>query len=133
MRKVDLLQQELEQVSSKALIKGLPFIHAMRSFSNVVSSCFGNILGDNYIENIQRFRDAYIALEISITPKVRTPHPPRVMCKNKRNLYFNPFQAHIIFQHIQEFLEAVNLDADIPRVGKLKNIFINFEVTFRKF
>ena len=70
MKKVDLLQLELEQVSSEAIVKGLPFIHAMRSFSKVVSSCFGNNLLDTYIDDIQRFRDAYMALEISVTPKV---------------------------------------------------------------
>ena len=41
-------------------------------------------------------------LGITVTPKVHL---------------FNNFQAHIVFQHIQEFLQLVNDDASLPDVG----------------
>ena len=76
LKKVDLLQLELEKLSSETLLKGLPYIHAMRTFSKVVGNCFGNILVDSYIQDIQRFKDAYMALQISVTPKVFPLYPP---------------------------------------------------------
>ena len=70
MKKVDHLQQELEQQSVEAVLNGLPYIAALRCFSKVVASCFGNILADTYMEDIKMFKDAYMALEITVTPKV---------------------------------------------------------------
>ena len=67
---MDILQQELEQHSEVALINGLPFIQTMRSFSKVVSSCFGMTLVESFKEDISEFRRLYLSLEISVTPKV---------------------------------------------------------------
>ena len=70
LKKVDLLQQELEQLSDDALLNGLPYIYAMRAFSKVVDSCFSNTLLDTYITDILKFKKAYMDLGITVTPKV---------------------------------------------------------------
>ena len=48
LKKVDLLQQELEEMPEEALLNGLPYIHALRAFSKVVESCFPMHLLDSY-------------------------------------------------------------------------------------
>ena len=61
----------------------MKFIHALQKFNKVVSSCFGKKLKRNrYIENIRAFKIAFMALGISVTPKV-----------------------HCVFRHVQEFCE----------------------------
>ena len=56
--------------SPEVIIKGLPFIAAIRAFKKVVTSSFGMDLDSNYITFIAEFRKLYIELEISVTPKV---------------------------------------------------------------
>ena len=70
LKKVDSLQLALEQESDEVLLNGLPFVHAFRSFSCVVHSCFGVDLKDRYEEKIDEFKKCYLALDITVTPKV---------------------------------------------------------------
>ena len=70
MNKIDILEQVLGNESESAVLNGLPFIHAFRAFSKVVNSCIGVSLQDNYEANILEFKRLYLALEISVTPKV---------------------------------------------------------------
>ena len=70
MRKLDILQQELENHSDEVLLNGLPYIHALRAFSKVVESCFGMQLMDSYKVDIMEFRRLYLALGVTVTPKV---------------------------------------------------------------
>merc|ERR1712079_4206 len=58
------------------------FINALKSFNKVVNSCFGKNLKDAYKDNIREFEVSFMALGISITPKV-----------------------HCVFRHVQEFCE----------------------------
>ena len=60
---------------------GQPIIVTMKAFNGVVESCFGKELVEGYKEKISVFKDCYMSLALSITPKV-----------------------HIVFQHIMEFL-----------------------------
>ena len=60
---------------------GQPIIETMKAFNDVVESCFGKELVEGYKEKISVFKDCYMSLVLSITPKV-----------------------HIVFQHITEFL-----------------------------
>ena len=68
---MDKLQQLLEQESVDVLLNGLPYIHTFRAFSRVVSSCFGVSLKDGYQAHILEFKRLYLALGISVTPKVK--------------------------------------------------------------
>ena len=70
LRKVDLLQRELEELPDCSVVKGLPFIQTFRSFSRVVESCFGGTLSDCFVDEILEFRRNYLSLGISVTPKV---------------------------------------------------------------
>ena len=59
----------------------MKFIHTLQKFNKVVESCFGNELKkDEYEENIRAFTISYMALGISVTPKV-----------------------HCVFRHVPEF------------------------------
>ena len=70
MKKVDFLQQDLEQQCDSVRIKGLPFIHTFRAFSTVVDSCFGVSVKPGYSDKIKAFKNSYLALEITVTLKV---------------------------------------------------------------
>ena len=64
------LELELMSESGEAVINGLPYIQAFRSFDQVVSKCFGVSLKEGYKEAIGDFKTAYINLGITVTPKV---------------------------------------------------------------
>ena len=71
MKKVDILQQDLEQLQDvDVLISGLPFVQAFRAFSRVVDSCFGIELKEGFEQHIEEFKRIYLGLGISVTPKV---------------------------------------------------------------
>ena len=70
MKKVDILQNELQLHSEEALQKGIPYILTMRAFSDVVSACFGMSLVVSYKEYIAEFKRLYMSLDITVTPKV---------------------------------------------------------------
>ena len=73
---LDSLEIELQKVSDEVVILGLPFIHALRDFGNIVHMCFGSILLNGWKQSIDKFTSSYSALvspsgnSISVTPKV---------------------------------------------------------------
>ena len=82
---LDQLELDIMMAGGEVVIKGLPFLKAFRSFNRVVSLCFGMTLGVGYMAAIKEFKKDYLELGITVTPK-----------------------AHIVFQHITEFLQIVN-------------------------
>ena len=64
------LELELMSDSGEAIVNGLPYIQAFRAFDEVVSKCFGVTVNEGYKEAIDQFRTAYMALGITVTPKV---------------------------------------------------------------
>ena len=53
------------------LVKGRPFIKALKFFKSIVSACFGVNFDPQYEELIFAFNKAYLDLGISVTPKVQ--------------------------------------------------------------
>ena len=62
------------------------FVDAMKTFNEVVQSCYGNELSPNYKDKITKFRKCYMKLKINVTPKI-----------------------HAVFHHIIEFCEMKKL------------------------
>ena len=61
----------------------MKYIRVLKKFDRVVESCFGNeLMKDEYEENIRAFTISFIALGISVTPKV-----------------------HCVFRHVAEFCQ----------------------------
>ena len=56
------------------------YVTVLKSLKDVVDACFGKKLDPNYIELIRQFRDNYLSLQLSVTPKI-----------------------HAIFFHVEEF------------------------------
>ena len=56
--------------SGEAIVNGLPYIQAFRTFDEVVSKCFGVNVKEGYKEAIEHFKAAYMALGITVTLKV---------------------------------------------------------------
>jgi hypothetical protein len=78
LQNVDLLQKLVEQ---SCAFQAQGFVHTFRMFKNVVSACFGQTLDNEFQEKIQLFKDSYLFLPVSVTPK-----------------------AHAVFYHIPEFI-----------------------------
>ena len=76
LKKVDILQNLIEQESDEVLLNALPYIHTYRAFDRVVSSCFGVGLKEGFQEHIKEFQRLYLALGITVTPKVKPIPPP---------------------------------------------------------
>ena len=78
LQNVDLLQQMAE---NSGAFQVMGFVETLRKFRLVVSSCFGNTLDESYSTKIDDFKNAYLSLNISVTPK-----------------------AHAVFYHITHFI-----------------------------
>ena len=80
LKKISEMAQSRTPKFPRRLMK---FIHALQKFDKVVSSCFGvKLKVDTYKRHISAFKTAFMALRISVTPKV-----------------------HCVFRHVQEFCE----------------------------
>ena len=56
--------------SGEAIVNGLPYIQAFRTFDEVVSDSFGVNVKEGYKDAIEKFKAAYMVLGITVTPKV---------------------------------------------------------------
>ena len=70
LRKIDLLERKLSCEPSEVAQKGLKFCKVFRSFHKIVESCFGNELNADFELTISNFKQDYLQLGITITPKV---------------------------------------------------------------
>jgi hypothetical protein len=78
LSKVDLLE-ELCPESCKV------YVNAFRSFGKVVSSCYGDHLDSTFESYITEFKEAYLQLGISVTPKIHAVfYHVAEFCKSKR-------------------------------------------------
>lgn len=75
-----LLLKNIDSLATNCPVDCLPFLKVFRSLDQVVHSCFSSSLGANFDELIHRYRDDYISLGISVTPKI-----------------------HAIFYHVSQF------------------------------
>ena len=60
-----LLSEGPEEIS-----KGMPLIKVLSLFDRVVETCFGMTLKPEYQEAILAFKEAYMELGVTVTPKV---------------------------------------------------------------
>ena len=70
LKNVDKLEREVMKLDMEYAIPALPFVHTLRKFDKVVSSCFAQILDPAYENHIEAFSTQYRSLGISVTPKV---------------------------------------------------------------
>ena len=82
LRNTDKLQQIADQENVYSVQK---YVHILRCLYKVVTSCFGMELDKEYEIHIQEFKDVYVNLGISITPKV-----------------------HILVHHVSDFINKHN-------------------------
>ena len=86
------------------------YADAFNSFNEVVSSCYGDELKDNYIERIQSFSLAYKRLGISFTPKI-----------------------HAVIFHIPEFCAVTGRGLAPWSEQTTEALHYDFEQTWKKF
>ena len=70
MRSIGKLEEAFLLEGGEVLVKGMPFIKALRLFDTVVTSCFGMALDPQFEDHISAFKEAYLGLGISVTPKI---------------------------------------------------------------
>ena len=56
--------------SGDVIIRGLPYIETFRAFDKVVKMCFGVVLQPGYESAIDSFKNSYMNLNLTVTPKV---------------------------------------------------------------
>ena len=88
LKSVDALQQIAPLHIQK-------YVHVLRCLHQVVMSCFGMSLEPEYTSNIELFKDMYLDLGISVTPKVHIliTHVPDFCMKHGRSLGWYSEQA----------------------------------------
>ena len=95
LKKIDLLREICPE-------KHQDFVRAFSTFNNVVASCYGKTLHENYKRNIAKFKAEYLKLNISVTPKV-----------------------HAVLYHVAEFCDWKKMGLVLVRgVSKLVNLCI---------
>ncbi|XP_065668590.1 uncharacterized protein LOC136088569 [Hydra vulgaris] len=79
LQNVDILQKLAEKAGA---YQAQGFIETFCNFRDVVSSCFGKSLEGDLKEKIEKFKDSFLSLPVTVTPK-----------------------AHAVFYHISEFID----------------------------
>lgn len=80
LAKVDNLRRLCNQSENNA--DCLEYVDVLQKFNSVVDECFGMTLKPNFKRSIRLFKEAYLLLNISVTPKV-----------------------HAVFFHVEEFCD----------------------------
>ena len=104
LAKLDLL------VTQSNNLEILPVIKALRCFKQVVKSCYSTDLLPSFKEDIDKFRAAYMELEIPITPKV-----------------------HIIFDHVSQFCQEEGKGLGIFSEQASESIHADFSSYWSKY
>ena len=106
---VKLLQKAPE------LVRDLPnhlkdFAWALNAFDLVRKSCFGQELHPDYKEKISKFQERYIALNISVTPKL-----------------------HVLFSHVPEFCQKVGKGLGSFSEQASESVHSDFNLTWQRY
>ena len=64
------LLENVDKLQNTAPLIILPYVRALRDFRKVVKSCFSINLHESFETDILAFKESFMDLEISITPKV---------------------------------------------------------------
>ena len=83
LKNIDVLQRIVESEKAEHM---LGFVKTFQHFKSVVSSCFGRTLNTAYVQHIKDFKNSYLQLSVSVTPK-----------------------AHAVFYHVPEFIALKGL------------------------
>lgn len=88
LKKVDVLRSICD-------VGCLMYVECFQNFHNVVQSCFTRVLKADYEVQINKFRESYMHLNISVTPKVHSIffHVAHFCSKNQKGLGFFSEQA----------------------------------------
>ena len=92
LKNTDLLQSIAEEKNIHTVAK---YVHIFRCLNKVIVSGFGMTLDSQFESNISEFKDVYVNLGISITPKVHilVNHVPYFLNKHNRPLGWYSEQA----------------------------------------
>ena len=66
------LLHNVDMLRSECPLAILKYVDTFSALNDVVHSCFGNFLHDNYVQCISAFKKSYMSLAIPVTPKVHT-------------------------------------------------------------
>ena len=86
------------------------FVQTFQDFKKVVASCFGNSLNSNSKEKIAAFKKSYLALEISVTPKV-----------------------HAVFFHIEDFCDRTQKGLGFFSEQAMESVHYDFNQVWLKY
>ena len=101
LRGLDCLKQIAEQ---KHIKQADGFIQTLSLFKDVVTSCFGTTLDPDFEAKIESFKQSYINLPVSITPKV-----------------------HAVFHHIPQFIKRKNMGLGLFSEQATEALHSNFK------
>lgn len=88
----------------------LKFVDAFKKFNEVVKACFTADLSPKFVEFIDEFKEAYLALNISVTPKV-----------------------HAVFFHVKEFCTAHKKGLGFCSEQAMEAVHYDFTATWAKY
>lgn len=98
------LLNNVDILRSQRNIGILKYVRVFDDFKMVVTSCFGNNLNSDYKICINAFRESYLLLGITVTPKV-----------------------HAVFFHVAEFCEIKNMGLGYFSKQAIESVHYDFQ------
>ena len=88
----------------------LKYVTVLDEFRSVVDACFGTVLHHNFITYIRKFKESYLALKISVTPKV-----------------------HVVLYHVSQFCNKYNQALGFYNEQAMESIHFEFKSFWEKY
>ena len=103
LNKVDLLR-------TNCSLGCLKFVEAFQSLNKIVKACFSVNLDPDFTKYIAEFKESYLALNVSVTPKV-----------------------HAVFFHVEDFCMKMKIGLGLYSEQPMESVHFDFSVTWEKY
>lgn len=103
------LLDNIDILRGKQNLALLKYVKAFDDFKKVVSACFGKDLDQNYTECIEDFKESYLSLGVSVTPKV-----------------------HAVFFHIGQFCKLHGIGLGFFSEQAMESVHFDFKSFWEK-
>lgn len=105
-----ILLNKVDSLRAICAVGCLKYVETLQDFQRVVNECFGTQLNPSYRESIKKFKSSYLALGISVTPKV-----------------------HAVFYHIEDFCENSKRGLGFYSEQAMESVHSDFKTVWNKY
>ena len=115
------LLENVDKLQNTAPLIILPYVRALRDFRKVVKSCFSINLHESFETDILAFKESFMDLEISVTPKVHAVlfHVPDFCRRRGTGLgIFSEQASESVHHKFQKIWDKYKVSREHPNHGQ---------------